>query len=60
MKDILFLVVVNALNHFWADKRAFRDNPFEGDHMVQMNRTKGSWVTCEFTEAADESTIVHL
>lgn len=60
MEDVLFLIVMHALYHFWPYKRAFGNYSFEGYHPIQMIRAQGSRIACEFAEASNVCAIVHL
>jgi hypothetical protein len=33
---VLFLAIVDTLNHFRPHKRAFRDNPFQRYHTIEV------------------------
>lgn len=60
MKDVFRLIIVHTLDHFWAHQRAFGDDSFKRNHVVQVGRTKRSGIARIFAKASDESTVVVL
>lgn len=60
VKDILLLVVVYTLDHLWTDQRAFRNDSFEGYHVVEMSGAESSRLAGEFPEASNVGAVVHL
>jgi len=50
---------VNTLDDFWTNERAFGDNAFHRNEMVQMCRTEGTRIARELAETTNVGTVVH-
>lgn len=59
-KFVLLFAIVNALNDFRSNERAFRYDTFERYHAIEVGGTKRSGIASIFTKSANESAVIHL
>jgi hypothetical protein len=51
---------MDALDDLWPYKGAFRNDPLERYHVVQVNGAQRPGIAGEFTKAADKGAVVYL
>lgn len=57
---VLLLAIVNTLDDFRSNERAFCDDAFERYHAIEVGRTERSGVASVFAKGANECAVVHL
>ena len=50
---------MHALDHLGSYERAFCDNAFQRDRMVEVVGAERTWIAREFPKTADECAIIH-